>query len=143
MSYRSWFKSHGEKHRQIVDKLLARGFSKDQIIDYFDIENMVSAEPDFCVLYTQKKKCHDISKLNCYLCACPLFRFNSDGITEVEGIKTFSYCHVHSKHGSQGIFGESIHQDCSKCPVPHGRKYVSENFDIDWFYIMRDCDIGE
>uniref|UniRef100_UPI00402B6362 hypothetical protein n=1 Tax=Methylomonas sp. PHL2-19 TaxID=3438878 RepID=UPI00402B6362 len=142
MSYRLWFRNHGEKHKAIVDRLLKQGYSKEEIIDYFDFENMCTAEPDFCPLYAQGKECHDIAKLNCYLCACPLFRFNSDGISERDGLKRYSYCNVESKHGRQGTFGDSIHQDCSKCPVPHARKYVSVNFNLDWFGAMKDCDLG-
>ncbi|HET8710546.1 MAG TPA: hypothetical protein VFM32_04170 [Spongiibacteraceae bacterium] len=142
MSYRSWFQHHGEKHKKIVDRLVARGYTTAQIIDYFDFDNVVVAEPDFCPLYAQSKQCHDIEKLNCYLCACPLFRFNADGISESQGVKTFSYCDVDSKFGRQGRYGDAIHQDCTNCAVPHGKKYVSVNFDLNWFDTMKHCDIG-
>ena len=69
MTYAEWFDAHAEKHRAIMEKLLARGFGKAEIIDYFDFDNMVEAEPAFCPLYAEKKKCHDMEGLNCYLCA--------------------------------------------------------------------------
>ncbi|MDH5647148.1 MAG: hypothetical protein OEZ01_14145 [Candidatus Heimdallarchaeota archaeon] len=143
MSYKSWFSKHGEKHRVIVDKLKAKGFSKEGIVDYFCFDNMVSSEPDFCSLYAEKKKCHDVENLVCYLCACPLFRFNSTGIEKVGNKIVFSYCHVNSKFGNQGAFGDAIHQDCSKCIVPHSRKYALQNYNENWFYIMESCDIED
>ena len=141
MSYKEWFEEHGNKHAVIIKKLEERGLDKDEIIDYFDFDNMVVNEPDFCYLYPDKKKCHDMESLNCYLCACPLFRFNSNGI-RVEGDKTlYSICDVNAKGGTSGVFGDAIHQDCSNCIVPHSRKYVSLKYDCDWFSIMQDCEL--
>ncbi|MCD6173018.1 MAG: hypothetical protein J7J96_04400, partial [Sulfurimonas sp.] len=80
MSYSSWFDAHATKHKKIVDKLVAKGYNTEQIIEYFDFDSMVKHENDFCPLYKDNKKCHDMESLNCYLCACPNFRFNDDGI---------------------------------------------------------------
>lgn len=140
MSYSAWFTAHGNKHRAIVDRLVSEGLSESEIIDYFVFDNMVRNEPNFCYLYSDNKKCHDIDYLNCYLCACPLFRFNDEGYGQKEGKTIFSKCSVNSKFGSQGEFGEAIHQDCSHCSVPHGRKYVRKNYEMDWFQIMEQCD---
>lgn len=135
MSYLMWFTEHGNKHQIVVEKLQAKGFGKEAIVAYFDFDNMVKSDPDFCGLYADKKKCHDVKQLNCYLCACPLFRFNSK-----IGAKTaFSYCEVNSKFGHQGVFGDAIHQDCSACTVPHSQKYVLSNYDANWFSIMSNC----
>ncbi|MEA2019464.1 MAG: hypothetical protein U9N59_13580 [Campylobacterota bacterium] len=84
-------------------------------------------EKDFCVLYSQNKKCHDIDKLNCYLCACPNFRVDNKS----------SFCDINSKDGGN-IEGKDgyIHQNCSKCTVPHKVKYVKDNFNRDWDKIM-------
>src|SRR3990167_9811935 len=139
MSYREWFVKHANKQREIVQKLVTNGLNKEQIIDYFDFDNMVKEEPDFCYLYADKKKCHDIANLNCYLCACPLFRFKDAGIYEIDGKNVYSYCSVDSKYGRHGVYGEKIHQDCSKCSVPHGKKYISKNYDENWLKIMKNC----
>jgi len=139
MSYLSWFEEHASKHKQIVDKLLAQGCDQEAIIDYFDFENMCEREPDFCPLYKEHRKCHDMEKLNCYLCACPNFRFNDEGFKTHEGITTFSHCSIDSKDGRQGRYGDAIHQDCSKCTVPHHRSYVQKHFDPDWKKIMKGC----
>jgi hypothetical protein len=139
MSYQKWFKAHGSKHKQIVEKLLLQGLDKKAIIDYFDFENMVLNEASFCPLYAEHKKCHEMESLNCYLCACPNFRFNDAGF-EKRGDKTlFSSCDINSKEGRSGEYGEAIHQDCSKCSVPHHKRYVEKNFDEDWFVIMSAC----
>ena len=66
MSYREWFKKQGEDHRKIVDKLVDKGLSKAEIIEYFDFDNMVAKENDFCPLYKDNKKCHDMESLNCF-----------------------------------------------------------------------------
>lgn len=143
MSYRSWFREHGNKHKAIVSRLVAQGYTKERIIDYFDFENMRVREPDFCPLYAQATKCHDVESLNCYLCACPLFRFDSEGLSKAEGVTTFSYCSVNSKFGQPSRYGDAIHQDCTNCSVPHGKKYVKANFGLEWSDVMKACDQGE
>ncbi|MEA1982421.1 MAG: hypothetical protein U9N39_02660, partial [Campylobacterota bacterium] len=103
MSYISWFDEHAAKHKKIVDRLLAKGFNKEQIIDYFDFESMVENEKEFCPLYAQHKKCHDMEKLNCYLCACPNFRFKDEGVEKVEEKTKYSFCDIESKDGKVGV----------------------------------------
>jgi len=141
MAYSDWFNKHNEKHKKIVEKLIEKAYSKEQIIDYFDFENMKKEEIDFCPLYAKDKKCHDIESLNCYLCACPNFRFKDEGIKKVESATQFSFCAIESKDGRQGVYGEKIHQDCSKCSVPHHREYVSKHFDLDWKKMMFKCSL--
>lgn len=139
MSYKSWFDQHAKKHKTIVDKLLTKNYSKEQIIEYFDFENMLKKENDFCLLYKDNKKCHNIESLNCYLCACPNFRFSDEGIKKVDSNTQYSLCSIDSKNGRQGIYGEKIHQDCSNCTVPHHKNYVEKHFDLDWKKIMQEC----
>lgn len=141
MSYTSWFNEHAAKHKIIVNKLVAKNYTKEQIIDYFDFDNMVKVEADFCPLYKDNKKCHDMQSLNCYLCACPNFRFDDKGIKKVENKTQYSFCNIESKDGSQGVYGDKIHQDCSKCAVPHHRSYVEKNFDLDWYKAMARCSL--
>ena len=141
MSYKSWFDEHGAKHKKIVEKLLSQNYTKEQIIDYFDFENMVKNETGFCVLYKENKKCHETDSLNCYLCACPNFRFNDDGIEKVDGKTKYSFCDIDSKDGRAGVYGDKIHQDCSKCLVPHHKSYVIKHFDYDWKKIMHKCNL--
>lgn len=143
MSYKSWISEHGKKHKIIVDRLKTKGFSREEIVDYFDFDNMVNFETGFCYLYAENKKCHPVKNLNCYLCACPLFRFNASGIEEIGDKTVYSYCVVESKFGKQGEFGNAIHQDCSKCSVPHGKKYVLKNYKEDWISIMHRCNIED
>ncbi|MBA1438340.1 MAG: hypothetical protein FAF05_05015 [Epsilonproteobacteria bacterium] len=139
MGYLSWFEQHANKHKKIVDKLLRLGKTKKEIIEYFCFENMCQNEKDFCPLYAKNKKCHEIEKLNCYMCACPNFRFNDEGIKRVDRKTQYSLCAINSKDGRQGIYGEKIHQDCSKCTVPHHKAYIEEHFDYDWKKMMQKC----
>ena len=139
MGYSSWFEKHAQKHKKIVDKLVADGLSKDEIIEYFDFENMVKKENDFCPLYKEPKKCHDMEKLNCYLCACPNFRFNDDGIGEYNEYKILSKCEINN--GEKFLGKGVIHHDCSSCSVPHHAKYVAKVFDYDWKKIMNKCSV--
>ncbi len=137
MTYKAWFDEHATKHKIIVDKLISKKFTKEQIIEYFDFDNMVKEEPNFCPLYADNKKCHDMENLNCYLCACPNFRFNDNGLESYNEFKILSKCEIHNgeKFAHKGL----IHQDCSKCTVPHHKAYVLKNFDLDWKKIMREC----
>lgn len=139
MLYEEWFEQHSKKHKKIVDKLLEKGYDKEQIIDYFDYDNMAKEEIEFCPLYKMGKKCHNMKELNCYLCGCPNFRFNDDGIGVYNGYKILSKCDINN--GSSVGSGGAVHQDCSKCSVPHHKAYVSKNFDIEWRKIMQGVKI--
>ena len=139
MSYTSWFEEHADKHAKIVQKLLKNSYAQEQIIDYFDFESMLINEPNFCPLYAENKKCHDMQKLNCYLCACPNFRFDDAGFEKIEEKTKYSFCDIDSKDGRVGVYGEAIHQDCSGCGVPHHRTYVEKHFNLDWKKIMSEC----
>jgi len=139
MGYTEWFEKHADKHKNIVTKLQKKSFTKEEIIEYFDFENMKVHEQNFCPLYAKNKKCHDMKSLNCYLCACPNFRFNDKGIKKIEEATQFSFCAIDSKDGRQGVYGSKIHQDCSKCSVPHHKEYVTKHFDLDWKKMMLKC----
>ena len=141
MGYSDWVSKHATKHKKIVQKLLAQNYTKEMIIEYFDFENMKNKEVDFCPLYAKNKKCHDIKSLNCYLCSCPNFRFNDDGIKKIKAKTQYSFCAINSKDGRQGVYGEKIHQDCSGCSVPHHKEYVEKHFDLDWMQIMKPCQL--
>ena len=139
MSYEEWFETHAAKHKKIVDKLVAKGLGEDEIINYFEYENMAKEEIDFCPLYKDNKKCHEMEKLNCYLCGCPNFRFDDEGLDEYNAKKILSKCDINN--GSKLSHGSFIHQDCSKCTVPHHKAYVKKNFDLDWKKIMSGCKV--
>lgn len=139
MSYEEWFERHGAKHKKIVEKLLARDLSEEEIIDYFDFENMVKEENAFCPLYKEPRKCYELKKLNCYLCGCPHFRFSDEGLGEYNGVKILSKCDINN--GSNLAAGGAIHQECSKCTVPHHRAYVKKRFDLNWKKIMKGCNV--
>lgn len=137
MTYDEWFIQQGNLHANVMKKLEDK--SVDEVIEYFKFENMVKNEPDFCPLYKDNKKCHDMEDLNCYLCACPNFRFKGDGFEKTEDGKTlFSVCSIKSRDGSQFIGDDYIHQNCSGCIVPHRAKYIKKHFNRSWFEVMKD-----
>ena len=139
MSYTTWFEEHASKHKKIVDKLVEKKLTNEQIIEYFDFDNMVKKEVDFCPLYADNKKCHDMESLNCYLCACPNFRFDDEGLGRYNEFKILSKCDINNGEtfAGKGV----IHQDCSSCSVPHHKSYVQKNFNLDWKKIMKKCSL--
>ena len=140
MGYSQWFENHAKKHKKIVDKLLSSSKSKDEIIEYFCYENMAKEEIDFCPLYKDGTKCHEMKELNCYLCACPNFRFDDEGIDEYNGHKILSKCEINN--GSTIAHSGKIHHDCSSCIVPHHKSFIKKVFDVDWKKIMSECNLG-
>lgn len=128
MSYLSWFEQHANKHAQLMKKL--KHLSDDEVIEYFRFENMIKNEPNFCPLYKDKTPCHSMENLNCYLCACPNFRFDDTAP------KIKSHCGIDSKDGAIFEYEGIVHQDCSNCTVPHHEKYIKQHFHRDWKVIM-------
>jgi len=135
MNYTTWVLDHGEKHKAIIKKL--SHLNKEEIIEYFVFENMVQNEPDFCLLYKTSTKCHDLKYLNCFLCACPYFRFNDNGIqTQNKTLK--STCSINSKNSSIFEHENIQHLDCSKCTVPHTKNFILKNYNENWLSIVKD-----
>ena len=139
MNYITWFLDHNQKHRKIVDRLKQDGLSSEQVIDYFEFSNMLAKEPDFCLLYAEGKKCHNIAYLNCYMCACPFFRFNDEGVPDGEGILVKSQCAIHSTKSDRFVYQGVAHLDCSRCTVPHTRTFIKNNFNEAWHEMMKNC----
>ena len=139
MSYFEWFLSHADKHRAVIEKLEAKKFTKEAVIAYFEFDNMVIHEPDFCLLYAQKQKCHNMAHLNCFLCACPFFRFNDDGLGHHDGKSVRSECSIHAKNARWFVHENVMHQDCSLCLLPHTKGFVFKHFDRYWKRIMSAC----
>lgn len=134
MTYEEWFESHASKHAAIMQKLTH--LADAEVIEYFRFENMVTNEPDFCLLYRENKKCHDIEHLNCYWCACPYFRFNDAGFSQQDGKTLYSTCSIESKDGAQFVSDTGIHQDCTSCLVPHRAKIIKKDFNRNWRITM-------
>ena len=139
MSYLEWFETHANKHHAIVKKLSVQNYTKAMIIDYFFFDNMVEKEPDFCLLYANKQKCHDMKALNCYLCACPYFRFNDEGLRVEEGVTCKSECAIASRKSQWLVYDNVAHLDCSACSVPHTKAYIHKHFDVEWKTMMKAC----
>jgi hypothetical protein len=140
MTYTEWFEKQGNLHGKVMEKLKDK--TPDEVIEYFRFENMVENEPDFCPLYKENKKCHDYEDLNCYLCACPNFRFSDEGFEKVGEKTLYSSCSINSKDGGQFEGEDYIHQDCSGCIVPHRAKYIKKNFSTNWFETMKDAKVN-
>lgn len=137
MAYSTWFETHGKKHAEIMQKLTH--LTDEEVLIYFRFENMVEQEPDFCPLYAKNQKCHDMENLNCYLCACPNFRFSDTGFKEVNSKTLKSYCHIDSKDGTVFEGKDALHQNCSGCTIPHHEAYLKKHFQREWFSIMEAC----
>lgn len=125
MTYTQWLKDFSTKRKTILKKL--KNLSQKEIIEYFVFENMVEKEPDFCLLYKEKKKCHNVEYLNCLFCACPHFSFNDKGLRKEGDVIVKSECKIDSKNGGKFVYENVEHQDCSNCHVPHTKQFVTKN----------------
>jgi len=141
MTYQEWFDAHAQKHKAIMKRLTH--LSDDEVIAYFRFENMIQHESDFCPLYAENQKCHDTENLNCYLCACPNFRFNDSGFGITEGKTLFSTCSIDSPDGDRFLTDTAIHQNCTGCLVPHHESYIRKIFDRNWLTIMHNAPYEE
>jgi hypothetical protein len=127
LRYDEWLEQHQQKHKSILFKLSGR--KRDEIIAYFDYENMKVQEYDFCPLYAQDQKCHDMDHLNCYFCACPHFVFYDRGLKRVGQRVYYSECAINAKEGKLFMVRNALHQDCSACHLPHTLRYIRKHFD--------------
>jgi hypothetical protein len=140
MKYAQWFEEFAKKHETIAKNL--SHLDREDIIDYFDFDNMKVAHPNFCPQYRLDQKCHDTKRLNCYFCGCMHFRFNDNGISDSSDAKrVYSYCSINSKDGKKIEIDKGIHNDCSMCKIPHEVSIIKEYFSSDWREVMRDCPI--
>lgn len=122
MTYEEWSSSNEFKKEEILAKL--KGKSVDTIEKYFLFDNMVKVEPNFCGLYKDNKKCHEVEYLNCFNCACPYFKYTDDskGLLTIDDMVVMSTCSINAKEGSYFISNNIAHQDCSNCTIPHSSK---------------------
>lgn len=129
MTYDEWKIQHAKAKAEIISK---KNFNNvEEIIEYFDFDNMVKKEPDFCPLYKDNIKCHNIEKLNCYYCGCPYFKVNDEPKT-IGKTTIASICIIDSKFKS-GFYENpdennvvKIHCDCSNCFIPHKEDFAKK-----------------
>jgi len=138
MTYAQWYRDFGDRHRTIVAAL--DHLSDEEVIAYFDYDNMRLRHPDFCPLYATGEKCHDIEDLNCYLCGCPHFRYCDTGLLEEKDGTRYSRCAIDARQSRTFTHEGHIHQDCSACPLPHTTGFIRKHFDRDWKTIMAECE---
>ncbi len=134
MTYLEWFEAHAAKHKAIVDTLTE--LSDSEVIDYFSYENMKEKHVDFCPLYAEDTKCHEMENLNCYLCACMHFRFSDKGIRKEGTKRVYSLCNIEAKEGKAFVSEDAIHHDCSGCLIPHKKSVIEKQFSRDWREVM-------
>jgi len=135
MTYMEWFETHAKKHEAIMKTLTH--LSDAEVIDYFIFENMKERHPNFCPLYAENKKCHDMDELNCYFCACNHFRFSDDGLVKEGEQIRYSLCHINAKESRDFISDDAIHLDCSNCQIPHKQSVIQKYFSRDWRELMK------
>jgi len=134
MTYMQWFESHAQKHEAIMKTLTH--LNDAEVIEYFLFENMREKHPDFCPLYAQNKKCHEIESLNCYFCACNHFRFSDKGLTQEGNQTRYSLCAIEAKESRDFKSKDAIHLDCSSCEIPHKKSVIEKHFSRSWREIM-------
>jgi hypothetical protein len=140
MSYKMWFEKHASKHDELIKKLRSHGMSNEELIQYFLYENISLKEPNFCPLYALKQKCHDMENLNCFLCACPRFRFCDKGLhVRSNGVLVKSQCAIHSRFASEFVHENISHLDCSKCTIPHEKAFIKKHINKSWKETMSEC----
>jgi len=129
MTYESWLEENNNKIKEILSR--ASLDTPAEIARYFKYENMVEKEPNFCPLYKDRIKCHDVADLNCYFCGCPYFRIMSSTELKDENKNMIvSMCVIDSKYKDKYYEDPDenniikLHCDCSKCYLPHKTTYV-------------------
>lgn len=115
MTYASWRTDFYSRRDILQRRLEQSGLLPIEVVNYFDYENMRTAEPSFCPLYELGTKCHATDKLNCYLCACPHFTCSDEPLFE----STYSVCTINSRLAGEFTYDDCVHCDCTNCKLPH------------------------
>ena len=84
-----------------------------------------------------------MEELNCYLCACPYFRFDDRGLYKKEGRTYYSDCSINAREGKEFVSERAVHQDCTACLLPHKESFIRKVFTRNWFGIMRESDVSQ
>jgi len=127
MTYNEWSKDEVARRNTVITKLKAQEFSTSEIVEYFNFENMVKNEPNYCPLYATSTKCHDREKLNCFFCGCPYFTYSDKGISQRSQKTVYSKCELNAIKSSEFTTETAIHLDCSNCEIPHRLPFVHAN----------------
>lgn len=123
MTFHEWRTKHTEDLVVLLSSLPVD--SIDEIISYFDYDNMSKAHPEFCPLYSTSTKCHDMKRLNCFFCACPHFKCSDEPLFVSEnGTKTMSICTISSKQAQSFTIDNISQCDCSTCFIPHTHSHI-------------------
>ncbi|MFW5990524.1 MAG: cysteine-rich small domain-containing protein [Campylobacterales bacterium] len=104
-----------KQHQKNIKFIEKEGLEEDSLEKSFLYENLSQKEPNFCPLYVENQKCHDIEYLNCIFCACPFYM--------VKNSKTL--CSINSRFGK--YIGDTL--DCSDCFVPHRKGFVRKQLE--------------
>ena len=103
------------KHKALIASIVLTHQFKtvEDEVEYFQYDNMIRTDPDFCPLYKSKQICHPMKELNCRCCACPHFSYNQD--------ETRFSCKA------RGILSspEASFLPCNTCTIPHTQKFVT------------------
>ena len=118
MTYKEWHEEHQKKKNSILDKI--SNLNDEQKVEYFRFEKMVKNEPNFCLLYKEPKKCHDLEYLNCLCCDCPYFEFDDERLPQK------SSCTINSLDSAIFEWEGVKHLDCSNCTIPHSKEFAMQ-----------------
>ena len=127
MTYAEWSTDYVTKRSNLITELAKQDYNIEQIINYFDFDNMVANQPTYCGLYASSTKCHNIDKLNCFFCGCPHFTYKDEGTIQPNGRTLYSSCNINAIKGSEFITDGAVHQDCSNCEIPHRPNFAHIN----------------
>ena len=124
MTYTAWRSDFFNRRDTLQRRLEQSGLSPAEVVSYFNYDNMRIAEPDFCPLYALNTKCHDMSKLNCYLCACPHFVCSDEPLFAY----TYSVCSINSRHATTFTYDNCVHCECTHCTLPHSTSVALKHY---------------
>ena len=123
MTYSDWHTKYIESITALISSLPYDRV--EDIVNYFEYENMRSHHPSHCPLYSEALRCHDVRPLNCLFCACPHFQYSNTPLSAPsDGTKTMSICTIGSKQARRFTHDNISHCDCSQCYIPHTTSHI-------------------
>lgn len=117
----------------------------NNIVEYFNYNEMKEKHSEYCPLYLKNQICHEVNLkyLNCFGCMCPYYKLEISIDPETELYK-LGQCLIKSNFG---FYKQTTTKDnnkapylilnCLNCSIPHQHTFVRKYIELEKFKFLK------